>query len=366
MQVGFTEDQIQFREVVSRFLAAKSPPTAVRALMATEAGHDPLVWSQLCGELGLAGTHLPEAYGGFGFGPVELGIAMQEMGRYLYCGPFFASAVMAGYAILNAGTEDAKQALLPNIADGSIIAALVLDDLSAPDAVGHSIEAVGERLSGTAKMVVDAQIADVLIVAANSTDGVSLYQVDRVGDVEIQALQVVDPTRKLSQVRFADVPAKLISQPGKAELELLWDQMSVALAHEMVGGSEALFESTIDYMQMRVQFGRSIASFQALKHRCADLLLELELAKANTHEAARYLATGQGDAYAPSMAKAAASDAYMSVAKAAIQLRGGIGFTWEEDTHLWFKRAKSSEVFLGTPNVHRERMMTILENTANG
>lgn len=144
-------------------------------------------------------------------------------------------------------------------------------------------------------------------------------------------------------------------------MPLLWDQMCVALANEMVGGADHLFTTTIDYMKMRVQFGRTIGSFQALKHRCADLLLELELAKAMAEEASFYLASGEGDAFAANTAKAMASDAYMSVARQAIQLRGGIGFTWEEDTHLWFKRAKASEVFLGTSNWHREQMIQRME-----
>ena len=167
-------------------------------------------------------------------------------------------------------------------------------------------------------------------------------------------------------VRFDQAPAALLGNEGQAHLDLLWDQMSTALAHEMIGGAEHLFETTVEYMKMRVQFGRAIGSFQALKHRCADLLLELEFAKAMTHAAALYLADGEGDAYSPNMAKSLASDAYMSIARQAIQLRGGIGFTWEEDTHLWFKRAKSSEVFLGTPNWHRERMMQRMEALAHG
>ncbi len=362
-QVGFTEDQMQFGEVVARFLADKSPPTAVRELMASTSGYDPAVWSQLSGEVGLLGTHLPERYGGFGFGPIELGIICQEMGRHLYCGPYFASAVMAGYAILNTGNETQKTHLLGQIATGETIATLVLDDLSAPEAVGQHLTTAGGTLSGVANKVVDAQVADTLVVAAKSAGGVSLYVV-QAEHATIEPLECLDPTRKLSRVSFANAPAELLGQEGDAQLNLLWDQMSSALAHEMVGGAQRLFETTIEYMKMRVQFGRAIGSFQALKHRCADLLLELELAKAMAYESARYLAHGDGDAYSPNMAKALASDAYMSVAKQAIQLRGGIGFTWEEDTHLWFKRAKSSEVFLGTPNWHRERMMQRLQADA--
>ena len=365
MPVGFNADQEQFRDVVARFLAAKSPPTAVRELMASAQGYDEAVWQQLGQELGVLGTHLPEAFGGFGFGPIEQGIIAQEMGRSLFCGPYFASAVMAGYAILNAADDAQKTRLLGGIANGGVIATLVLDDLAEPANIGHALRAQDGSISGVADKVVDAQVADVLIVAAQDSAGVSLYEV-QAQHAQITPLECLDPTRKLNRVQFAHAPAQLLGTAGQAQLDLLWDQMNTALAHEMIGGAERLFETTIEYMKMRVQFGRAIGSFQALKHRCADLLLELEYAKAMTHAAARFLAHGEGDAYSPNMAKSLASDAYMSIAKQAIQLRGGIGFTWEEDTHLWFKRAKSSEVFLGTANWHREQTMQRIEAAANG
>lgn len=356
MQTGFSADQEQFRDMVSRFLADKSPPTEVRRWMADARGYDPEVWTQLTQELGLAGTHLPEQFGGHGFGATELGIIVQEMGRHLYCGPFFASAVMAGYAILNSATADQRERLLPPLAAGDKVAALVLDDLSAPERVGRQLTCASGHLSGTAPLVVDAHVADVLIVAAGDVAGVSLYVVDP-ADAQIRPREVLDPTRKISSVTLKSAPAELLGTAGDAHLDRLWDQMSVALAHEMLGGAERLFETTIEYMKLRMQFGRLIGSFQALKHRAADLLLELELAKAMTHAAARYLDSGTGDAYAPNMAKAMMSEAYMSIARQAIQLRGGIGFTWEEDTHLWFKRAKASEVMLGLPDWHREQMV---------
>ncbi len=366
MQTEFTEDQQQFREIVSRFLRDKSPTSAVRQLMATEQGFDPAVWQQLSGELGLAGAHIPESYGGFGFGPVELGIAAEEMGRYLYCGPFFASSVMAGYALMAAAFEPQKEKLLPAIARGETIATLVLDDLNSPDRVGHAISAVDDILSGIASLVVDAHIADVLVVIASTGEDLGLYLVDSSAEgVVIEKREVLDPTRKLSSVRFAEVKAEKIGEVSMVSLNQAWDQICVALAHEMIGGAQYLLDSTVEYTKMRVQFGRPIGSFQALKHRCADLLMEVEFARAATHHAARCLDAGEGEPYIASMVKAMASDTYMNAARAGIQLRGGIGFTWENDTHLWFKRAKSSEVFMGTPHLHRERMMTIMEANTN-
>jgi alkylation response protein AidB-like acyl-CoA dehydrogenase len=163
---------------------------------------------------------------------------------------------------------------------------------------------------------------------------------------------------------FQHAAAEQVGELDAMALGKLWDHICVALSHEMIGGAARLFETTVDYTKVRYQFGRPIGSFQALKHRCADLLMSLEFAKAATHHAAQCLAAGEGDPFAPSMAKALASDTYMEAGRAAIQLRGGIGFTWEEDTHLWFKRAKSSEVFMGSPHTHRERMMTFLETAS--
>ena len=363
MQTVYTEEQEQLREVVSRFLQAKSTAVDVRRLMASSEGYDPAVWQQLCGEVGLAGTHIPEEYGGVGFGPVELGIVSEEMGRHLYCGPFFASSVMAGYALLNGATETHKTAILPGIASGDQIATLVLDNLNNPEKVGAALKANEKHVvSGVAPIVVDAHIADVLIVAASTAEGLGLYLVkaDAAG-LTITPQEALDPTRKLSRVSFTEVRAERIGGLTEALLNRTWDQICSVLAHEMIGGAQYLFESTLEYTKVRVQFGRPIGSFQALKHRCADLLMELEFAKAAIHHAAFCLAAGDGEPYVASMAKAMASDTYMEAARAGVQLRGGIGFTWEEDTHLWFKRAKSSEVFMGSAHMHRERMMTMIE-----
>ena len=367
MQTIYTEEQEQLREVVSRFLQAKSTTVDVRRLMASSEGYDLAVWQQLCGELGLAGTHIPEEYGGVGLGPVELGIVAEEMGRHLYCGPFFASSVMAGYALLNGATEAYKSVILPDIASGAKIATLVLDNLNNPGEVGSALKATEEHIvSGIASIVVDAHIADLLIVAASTPNGLGLYLVNAGSQgLSITPQEALDPTRKLSRVSFTEVHAERIGWLTEKLLNRTWDQICSVLAHEMIGGAQHLFESTLEYTKVRVQFGRPIGSFQALKHRCADLLMELEFAKAAIHHAAFCLAAGDGEPHAASMAKAMASDTYMEAARAGVQLRGGIGFTWEEDTHLWYKRAKSSEVFMGSAHMHRERMMTMIEKASS-
>lgn len=362
MQAAFSEDQEQFRLTIGRFLQDKSPPSAVRSLMATEQGFDASVWSQMCGELGLAGMHIPEAYGGFGFGPVELGIVAEEMGRHLYCGPFFASAVMAAGALMLNATSKAKEAWLPGIADGSVLATLVLDSLDGPEQIGAGVSVQAGALHGLAPLVVDAHLADLMVVIARDAQGLNLYTLtaDTAG-VVVEPIEVLDPTRKLARVIFDGAVVEHAGNMDEAAVAKTWDYMCVALAHEMIGGAQQLLETTLEYTKLRYQFGRPIGSFQSLKHRCADLLLAVETAKAATHHAAQCLAAGEGEPYLPSMVKAMAADTYMLAAKEAIQMRGGIGFTWEEDTHLWFKRAKSSEVFLGLPSVHRERMMTMIE-----
>jgi len=334
--------------------------------MATSDGYDPAVWQQMSNELGLTGSHIPEAYGGFGFGPVELGLVAEEMGRRLYCGPFFSSSIMAGFALLELGREPAKEQLLPMIADGSLIATLVLDDLNDTSRLGHSLKVTAGKLSGRAAMVLDAGIAGQLLVIAKNPKGLGLYLVaPLVEGVSMVPLEVLDPTRKFYSVQFDCAPSELLGQVSTPSLQSLWDRLCLTLAHEMIGGAQYLLDSTVEYTKLRVQFGRQIGSFQALKHRCAELLMELELAKSTVRFTSYSMATTVNDPlnYLPSAAKAMASDVYMTLAKAAVQLRGGIGFTWENDTHLWFKRAKSSEVFLGSPHVHRERMMCLLEES---
>ncbi len=360
-----TEDQIQFGEVVERFMADKSPPTVVRKLMATEEGYDPAVWKQLCEEVGLAGTHIPEEYGGFGFSDVELAIAAAAMGKHLFCGPFFSSAVMAGCAILEGGTDENKEALLPGIAAGTTIATLVLDSLDKVEEVGQKVTADGDVLSGQVPIVIDAHIADTLIVITADGNGYALFSIDKGADgVSVRLRESIDETRKTCEVTFTNAKANRIGSLDIVGLNRLWDRLVTFLTNEMIGGAKHLLETTVEFTKMRFQFGRPIGSFQGLKHRCADLLMELELAKASAEYAALCYVKGTGEPYVASMAKNLAGDAYTNIAIAGVQLRGGLGFTWEEDTHLWFKRAKGSEVLLGTPHYHRERMMTIIEEAS--
>lgn len=370
MQFTFTSEQQQFREIVQRFMKDKSPPGEVRRLMETEEGFDPAVWKQLSEQLALPAISIPESYGGAGFGFVELGIVMEEMGRSLLCAPYFSSIVLAVNAILNAGSEDQKQALLPDIASGKIRATLAMTEPDGnwhPSGIELAAQADGQRflLSGEKSFVVDGHTADLLVVVARLQDSdgdkISFFTVrgDAPG-LEKRPLKVMDQTRKLTHLAFSGVEASLLGEGGSghAALSRTLDQGAIALANEMVGGAQYLLDSTIEYTKLRMQFGRVIGSFQAVKHKCANMLIQLELAKSAAYYAASAVAADDVNVPAlASVAKSAAADAYMLIAAEAIQLHGGIGFTWDQDTHLWFKRAKSSEVFLGDPTYHRELVM---------
>ena len=357
-----TEEQTQLRDAVRRFMADHSPPSAVRALMETADGCDEAVWRRLCQDLAVAGVHVPEAYGGQGFTFAELAIVLQEMGRALYCGPYFSSTVLAATAVLLAASQDERAELLPPLAAGERRATLAIAEAGGWQLDDIQLRADGGRLTGSKSHVLDGCTASLILVAAREADGgLSLYAVDsNAPGLTAQPLTPLDPTRKLARLTFEDVQARCLGTPGKSggALAKTLQLGTVALANEVVGGAERLLETAVEYAKERVQFGRAIGSFQAVKHHSAELLLTVELAKSAAYRAAD--AAAQDDADLPalaSLAKAAAADAYMQAARDCIQIHGGIGFTWDNDTHLWYKRAKSSEVFLGTPAAHRELLM---------
>ena len=368
LNFAFSEEQDQLRDAVRKFLEAKSPETEVRRLMETTEGYDPAVWSQMANELGLQSLHIPEAYGGQGFSWVELGIVLEEQGRALLCAPYFSTVVLAANAILNAGTEDQKAALLPGIASGETIATVAFTEPNGKwDAAGITLEATpsgeGATLTGTKMFVLDGHVANLIVVvarAAGSTgqDGISFYTVE--GDaagLTRTALATMDQTRKQAKLEFDGVQATLLGTAGAgwAALSKTLDQASVGLCNEMVGGAQYVLDESVQYAKDRVQFGRPIGSFQAIKHKCADMLLETESAKSAAYYAAWAAAEDNDELpVVASLAKAYCSDAYFHSAAENIQIHGGIGFTWEHDAHLYFKRAKSSEILFGDATYHRE------------
>jgi alkylation response protein AidB-like acyl-CoA dehydrogenase len=363
MNFGFSEEQEELRKMVRRFLEEKSPESEVRRLMATDEGYDPAVWAQMGSELALQGLGIPEEFGGQGYGPVELYVVFEEMGAALLCSPYFSTVALAANALLLVGDDEAKAAYLPGIASGETIATVALtDDDGQWDLNATTTTATrsgdGFTLSGVRSYVTDGSTASLLLVPAMTEKGLSLFAVagDATG-VERESLATMDQTRKQSRIVFTKALATLVGVEGGAleGLEATMQIAASALAAEQVGGAQRVLDASVEYAKNRVQFGRPIGSFQAIKHKCADMLLDVESAKSAAYYAA--WASQERNEELPiaaSLAKSFCSEAYFHCAAENIQIHGGIGFTWEHPAHLYFKRAKSSELFLGDPAYHRE------------
>ena len=363
MNFAFSEEQEELRKMVRSFLEAKSSETAVREQMETEKGYDAAVWSQMAGEMALQGLAIPEEFGGQGFSFIELGVVLEEMGRALLCAPYFSSVVLAANALLQSGDEAAKKAYLPGIASGETLATLATTEPSGRwDEAGITIEAKGSgsdfTITGTKSFVLDGHTASLIIVAARTAKGVSLFAVEgNAKGLTRTALSTMDQTRKQAKLEFNGTPAKLIGAEGAggAILSKVNDLAVVALAAEQVGGAQKVLEMAVQYAKDRIQFGRPIGSFQAIKHKCADMLLEVESAKSAAYYGMWCAAEMNEELPSvASLAKAYCSEAYFHAAAENIQIHGGIGFTWEHPAHLYFKRAKSSELIFGDPTYHRE------------
>ncbi|HRB04312.1 MAG TPA: acyl-CoA dehydrogenase family protein, partial [Ilumatobacteraceae bacterium] len=283
MNFAFTEEQEELRKTVRAFLEAKSPESAVREQMETDNGYDAAVWGQMGEQLGLQGLAIPEEFGGSGYSFVELGIVLEEQGRALLCAPFFSTVVLAANTLLHSGDDAAKAAHLPGIASGETIATLAFTEPSGKwDESGITTEATasgdGWTLSGVKSFVLDGNTASLIIVAARTAKGVSLFTVagDAAG-LTRTALSTMDQTRKQAKLEFANTPATLLGIEGEgwAVLSTVLDLAAVGLAAEQVGGAQKVLEQAVEYAKVRVQFGRPIGSFQAIKHKCADMLLEV-------------------------------------------------------------------------------------------
>jgi alkylation response protein AidB-like acyl-CoA dehydrogenase len=363
MNFAFSDEQDELRRTVRAFLEQKSPEAEVRRLMDTSEGYDPAIWKQMGQELGLQGLAIPEEFGGQGYGWVELGVVLEEMGRALLCAPFFSSVVLAANTLLHSGDDAAKKSYLPGIASGETIATVAFTEPSGKwDEAGITMQATASggdfTLNGTKMFVLDGNTANVIIVAARTGKGVSLFAVE--GDaagLTRTSLSTMDQTRKQSKVEFADTPATLVGVEGEgwSVLSTVLDLAAVGLAAEQVGGAQKVLEMAVEYAKVRVQFGRPIGSFQAIKHKCADMLLEVESAKSAAYYG-MWCAAEMNDELpsVASLAKAYCSEAYFHATAENIQIHGGIGFTWEHPAHLYFKRAKSSELLFGDPTYHRE------------
>ncbi|MBV9380352.1 MAG: acyl-CoA/acyl-ACP dehydrogenase [Streptosporangiaceae bacterium] len=368
MDFAFSPEQEELRRTVRQFLDKTSPEAEVRRLMATERGYDPDSWRRMAGELGLLGLAIPEGYGGAGAGFAELGIVAQEMGRALFCGPFLGTAVLAASALLESGDDAARRGWLPAIAAGELIATLALPG-TLPGGTGWEVTArpgPGDDwiLDGIAQFVLDGHISDLILVPAAAASGTSLFAVSGAAPGLARGLlPAFDATRKYARLRFSATPAAPVGSAGGAAgvLARVFDLACVALACEQVGVAERALDMARDYALLRTQFGRAIGSFQAVKHKLADVLLEVEAARS----AAWYglWAADCRPAELPvvaSIAKATCSAAAYLATTENIHLHGGIGYTWEHPAHLYFRRATTSRMWLGDPAGHHERLLSRL------
>lgn len=365
MNFAFSEDQEELRRYARQWLTERMPLARVRDHMATSEGFDRADWGAVA-ELGWQAMAIPEEYGGAGFGLLELAVLMEEQGRGLYCGPFLSTVVAAANTILLAGSEQQKSDILPGIAAGERVVTLaVAEDQAGWDGEGMATSATRSgdtwTIDGAKRFVLDGHTADLLIVAAQTADGVGLFLVD--GDsegVERSLLDAMDETRKQASITFTAVTVSDDARlPGgdAATLARVDEIVAVCLALEQVGGAEATLEMAVQYAKDRQQFGKPIGAFQAIKHKCADMLLAVESARAAAYYAAWAVAEGSDEAATVvPLAKAYCSDAFFECAGSNIQVHGGIGFTWEHDAHLYFKRAKSSQLMFGTPAQRRRQL----------
>jgi alkylation response protein AidB-like acyl-CoA dehydrogenase len=376
MNFGFNDEQELLRSTARKFFENECGSDTVRRLMETPEGISPDLWTKIA-EQGWLGLVFPEAYDGLGLGLVDLVVLMEEMGRAVVPGPYFSTVLLGGLAVLEAGSEAQKKEWLPKIAAGDKRVALAWMEPSAqlgPAGVTLTATEKGGRytLSGTKLFVHDAHTADALVVAARTrpgagAEGVSLFLLPRdTSGLRVTLLPTMDQTRKLCEVTCVDVVvgADALLGPagaGWAPLARVLDRATVALCAEMCGGAQKVLDMTVEYAKIRQAFGRPIGSYQGVKHRAADMLVDVENAKSITYYAAWALDEGAAEApLAVSMAKAYVSDAFRRVAAAGIQLHGGIGFTWEHDLHLYFKRAKGSEFTFGDATHHRERVAQLV------
>lgn len=369
MDLALSTEQATLQEVLRDFFEKKSPESAVREQMADPAGYDGALWRQMSEQLGLQSLVVPEEFGGSGFSFVELGIALEEMGRALVVSPFFASCVMATQLLLAAEDADANEDYLPDIASGDLVATVAIAEDSGSwlpvDVTARANQTPGGwSISGHKSYVLDGARADLVLVAARTDDGVGVFAVDSTArGLTRVPLETMDQTRKQARIEFDGAPARLIGSVagGERALETMLDHSMVALSAEALGGTAKVLDMSVDYAKVREQFGRPIGSFQAIKHKCASMLVELESSRSAVYYA--LWAVSARDPEVPklaSLAKAFCADAFMHASAENVQIHGGIGFTWEHPAHLYLKRAKNTQLFMGNSDFHRQRLADLI------
>jgi alkylation response protein AidB-like acyl-CoA dehydrogenase len=365
VQLGLTQDQITFGDGVRKFLAERCNDAEVRRLMLDELGYDPKVWRVASEQLGLGGLDIPEQYGGSGASLGEVAVVMEAFGESLACLPFFSTAILAAGALLAVDDEDARREYLPGLAAGDVTASLAVAEIngSSDTDVLTRAEPDGDRflLTGVKCFVVDGCSAQLILVVARTVNGLSLFGV--VGDAPglvRTPMETLDPTRKLATLTFAQVPARLIGPDGSAPriLKRVRDRVALALAGEQLGIASRVLSMAVDYAKTRVQFGRPIGSFQAVKHRCVDMAQRIEAARSAILWATATAVTNDESApVAVAMATVCCTDAAIFATAENIQIHGGIGFTWEHSAHLYFRRAQSTTLLHGSAEDARELLL---------
>ncbi|MCS6927223.1 MAG: acyl-CoA/acyl-ACP dehydrogenase [Candidatus Binatia bacterium] len=371
MNFGFTEEQEMLREVARKFLDAECPTTFVRRMMADDTAHSTELWKKIA-QQGWLGITVPDQYGGSGGSFIDLIVILEEMGKSLLPGPFFATAVLGNAAIVTGGSTEQKTTLLPRVVNGEVILSLALAEQSGRyDAAGVTMTATAKGgdfvLSGEKMFVPDAHVADYLVVAARTApggspeEGITLFLVDaKAPGVTVTQLKTVDMTRRQCHVAFQEVGVsgtQVLGEVGQGWpiLRRVLDIGMAGLCAEMVGTGQKALDMAVAYAKERVQFGKPIGSFQAVKHKCVDMMVQVENARSLTYYAAWAVDENVPEArQAVPMAKAYCSDMCKTVTSEAIQVHGGIGFTWEHDMHLFYRRALAGEAMFGSAPVHRE------------
>lgn len=375
MEFAFTEEQMMVRESTENFLTDVSSSEQIRTSMETESGFDPATWQKLCEELYLQAVTIPEEFGGMGLGFVELAAIMEKMGQVLFCAPYFSSVCLATTAINLAASHEQKIFIFDKLLAGETATFAFTQSGSMYDSSAPVIFLEQEDhfvLNGEYRFVVDGHTADHFILSAQTEQGeIALFYVPKHQEgLEVKWQPTMDQTRKLASITVNNctVPkTALMLDRAESVVSKIKDIATILLAAEQVGGAQKVLDLAVDYTKERVQFNRPVASFQSVKHKAADMMTKVEAARSGLYyaaciaeEASQQKPLGAELAEAASLIKANCSEAFFQNAGDAIQLHGGVGFTWEYDVHLYFKRAKASEHFLGDATYHRERLATLI------
>ncbi len=367
MNFEFSAEQLQLRDTARRFLADKCPPAAARAVLDGKVDHDAALWQGLA-EMGFLGVTIPEAYGGLGLGHLELCVLAEEMGRTLAPVPFSSSVYLATELLLSAGSETQKQHWLPRLASGSAIGTLAHAEATGAVSNGSLTTHLEHgRLYGQKLPVPDGEIADFAVVTAQEGDDLSLFLLDLSGaGVTREAVSTIDPSRRHARIAFSGASAEPLGERGNAiaQISAVQDRAAVLFAFEQLGGADRALEMARDYALERKAFGRQIGSFQAIKHLLANMYVAATLARSNCYYGAWALSTEAPELpVAAASARISATQAYQLCAKDAIEVHGGMGFTWEFDCHLHYRRSNLLALALGSLSLWEDRLIDALRQS---